>query len=257
MCAEIERRTGRVPLSRDTKFFKIIPLNFDSFDDVIERIEKQPGGEYEHFYCNSSQTQWGYVHIRAGKIKDHIPLLEWPVTSVIPVNGYTEGYIVEYMLPKDRGTTAKFISVNDLNRNNLMGYFALAPPGSKKAQNLCNNLIRTIILNKAKECVPEKRIEMGARQGWRITKGRAIFESVNLYPEVLYPLLPHSIRNCESAIGTRDKKNDQKLYETVKCFFNGKEDLRVLYLMRVASYHMRLAVGCGIEFDLLPDVIVS
>ena len=257
MRAEIERGTERVPHSRDTKVFKIVKLNFDTFDDVIECIEKQQGGEYEHFYCNVSQTQWGYVRIRAGKIKDHIPLLAWPVTSVIPVAGYAEGYIVEYTLPGEHVPTEKFISLNDLNRNNLMGYFALAPPGSKKAQGLCNNLIRTIILNKAQECVPEKRIEIGPRQGWRITRGHAIFEAVNLYPKVLHPLLPRSIRNCERAIGTIDRKNCQKIYETVKCFFNGKEDLRVLYLMRVTSYHMKLAVECGIEFDLLLTVIIS
>ena len=198
----------------------------------------------------------GDVRIRAGKIKDHIPLLAWPVTSVIPVAGYAEGYIVEYTLPGEHVPTEKFISLNDLNRNNLMGYFALAPPGSKKAQGLCNNLIRTIILNKAQECVPEKRIEIGPRQGWRITRGHAIFEAVNLYPKVLHPLLPRSIRNCERAIGTIDRKNCQKIYETVKCFFNGKEDLRVLYLMRVTSYHMKLAVECGIEFDLLLTVII-
>ena len=59
MRAEIERGTERVPHSRDTKVFKIVKLNFDTFDDVIECIEKQQGGEYEHFYCNVSQTQWG------------------------------------------------------------------------------------------------------------------------------------------------------------------------------------------------------
>lgn len=257
MRAEIERGTERVPPSRDTEFFKIVKMDFNTFDDVIECIEKQQGGECEHFYSNITQTQWGYVHIREGKIKDHIPLLEWPVTSVIPVNGYTEGYIVEYTLPRERESTEKFISVDNLNRNNLMGYFALAPPGSKKAQNLCDNLIRTIILLKARECAPEKRIEIGLRQGWCKIGHRMIFETKNRYPEVLHPLLPRSIRNCERAIGTIDRKNCQKIYETVKCFFNGKEDLRVLYLMRVTSYHMKLAVECGIEFDLLLTVIMS
>lgn len=257
MRAEIERRTGRVPHSRDTKVFKIVKLNFDTFDDVIECIEKQQGGEYEHFYCNISQMQFGYVRIREGKIKEHIPLLEWPVTSVIPVSGFAEGYIVEYKLSREHGSTEKFISLNDLNRNNLMGYFALAPPGSKKAQGLCNNLIRTIILNKAQECVPEKRIEIGPRQGWRITRGHAIFEAVNLYPDVLHPILPRSIRNCERAIGTRERILYQQSYETVKSFFSGKEELKFLYLLRVTSYHMKLAVGCGIEFDILPTVIIS
>lgn len=257
MRAEIERGTERVPPSRDTEFFKIVKMDFNTFDDVIECIERQQGGECEHFYSNITQTQWGYVHIREGKIKDHIPLLEWPVTSVIPVSGYAEGYVVEYTLPRKRVTTEKFISVKDLNRNDLLGFFALSPPGSKKAQSLCNNLIRTIILNKAQECVPEKCIEIGTRQGWRIIRGRAIFETVNLYPEVLHPVLPRSIRNRESAMGTRDKKNDQTLYETVKCFFSGKEDLRLLYLLRVTSLHMNLANECGIEFDLIPTIIVS
>lgn len=69
MRAEIERGTERVPPSRDTEFFKIVKMDFNTFDDVIECIEKQQGGECEHFYSNITQTQWGYVHIREGKIK--------------------------------------------------------------------------------------------------------------------------------------------------------------------------------------------
>ena len=257
MTAGIELGVARNTVLKDRKVFAINTLHFVSFDELLSNAMTEPGAEYAYFFSNVSGSQWWFVRIREGKVREMIPLLEWSVNSAIPVTGYAQGYIVEYTLPRIRESIEKYISSEDLNRNHLIGYFSLAPPGSPKHRDLCLNLIRSIILNKAQECVPEKRIFMGPQQGLRIGSGKAIFEDVSRYPAVLHPYLPGSILHCEFARSTAHSRVSPQSFEIARRYFNGKEDLRFLYLLRIAAFHLHFAQLCGLDFDLLVNVIMS
>ena len=247
---------------RNAKLFEINKFNVYSFDELIRQSSNDIGVEFEMFFANSLETQWGYLRVVDGKLKKFLPLLEVNILSVTAVNPHgldAEGYIVKYCLNTIRHDTEKYIPGEAMSHNNLLEYFALPPPCSKRIDDLCNRLLKHIIIKKALDSDPSNFIEIGSVQGWRISAtNKAIFEARNRYPEVLYPLLPSSILHCEKAVFTLDRTiNKLAVYKNFTFLFDSNIELKLLYLLRITSFNSSFSHRCGMDFDLLPNVVPS
>lgn len=244
----------------NAKIFDINKFNFVNFDDLLKQTGDKTGLEFDLFISNSLETQWGYLHIVDGKPKKLVPLLEINVISVTPVNPNgldAFGYVVTYCASTIMNVTEVFIPGKAVSRTVLLEYFSLPPQGSKKKDDLCNRLLKHLILKKALDSDPSNYIEIGTVQGWRVkSPNTAIFEAKNNYPEVLYPILPKSILHCEKAV-IRVNKPQYHAYvqESVNAFFKSNIEMKTLYLLRITSYNSTFAHQCGVDFDLLPTAI--
>lgn len=244
----------------NAKLFDINKFDFVSFDEMLKSPGDKPGVEFELFIANSFETQWGYLRVIDGKPKKLLPLLEINIISATPVNPDgldADGYIVKYCLSIIKNVTEKYIPGKAVSHTNLLDYFSLPPQGSRRKDDLCNRLLKHLILKKALDDDPSDYIEIGNVQGWRVkSPNTAIFEAKNNYPEVLYPILPKSILHCEKAV-IRVNKPQYHAYvqESVNAFFKSNIDMKALDLLRIASYNSTLAHRCGVDFDLLPNAI--
>lgn len=246
----------------NAKLFDINKFNFVCFDDFLKQSGDKTGWEFELFISNSLETQWGYLRIVDGKTKKLVPLLEINVISVTPVNPNgldAFGYVVTYCASTIMNVTEVFIPGKAVSRTVLLEYFSLPPQGSKKKDDLCNRLLKHLILKKTFDSDPSNYIEIGTVQGWRgKSPNTAIFEAKNNYPEVLYPILPKSILHCEKArIRANKAKHQAHVQERVDGFFKRNADTKPLYLLRITSYNSTFAHRCGTDFDLLPNAIPS
>ncbi len=246
----------------DAKLFDINKFNFVCFDDLLKQTGDKTGLEFELFISNSLETQWGYLRIVDGKPQKLVPLLEINMVSVTPVNPNglnADGYIVNYCLSIIKEVTEIYIPSKAVSRTVLLEFFSLPPQGSKKKDDLCNRLLKHLILKKALDSDPSNYIETGTIQGWRIkSPNTAIFEAKNNYPEVLYPILPKSILHCEKArIRADNTKYRAYVQEQSDQFFEANIEMKALYLYRITSYNSSFAHQCGSDFDLLPNVIPS
>lgn len=244
----------------NAKLFDINKFNFANFDDLLKQTGDKTGLEFDLFIANSLETQWGYLHIVDGKPQKLVPLLEINVISVTPVNPNgldAFGYVVTYCASTIMNVTEVFIPGKAVSRTVLLEYFSLPPQGSKKKDDLCNRLLKHLILKKALDSDPSNYIEIGTVQGWRVkSPNTAIFEAKNNYPEVLYPILPKSILHCQKAV-IRVNKPQYHAYvqESVNAFFKSNIEMKTLYLLRITSYNSTFAHRCGVDFDLLPTAI--
>lgn len=244
----------------NAKLFDINKFNFVSFDDLLKQMGDKTGLEFELFISNALETQWGYWRIVDGKIKKRLPLLEVNIISATPINPNgmdADGYIVKYCLSIIKNVTEKYIPGKDVSHTNLLDYFSLPPQGSRRKDDLCNRLLKHLILKKALDGDPSNYIEIGSVQGWRIKSfNTAIYEARNRYPNLLYPILPKSILHCEKAV-IRVNKPEYRAYvqKSVDAFFKSNIEMKALYLLRITSYNSTFAHRCGVDFDLLPTAI--
>ncbi len=254
-----EARSVDISIS-NTKLFDINKSSFVSFDDLLKQSGDKTGLEFELFISNALETQWGYLRIVDGKPKKLLPLLEINMISATPVNPNgldADGYLVKYCLSTIKNVTEKYIPGKAVSRAILLEYFSLPPQGSKRKDDLCNRLLKHLILKKALDGDPSDYIEIGTVQGWRIkSRNTAIFEAKNNYPEVLYPILPKSILHCQKAV-IRVNKTEYHAYvqKSVDAFFKSNIEMKTLYLLRITSYNSTFAHRCGVDFDLLPTAI--
>lgn len=259
--ASLGARSVDISIS-NTKLFDINKFNFISFDDLLKQTGDKTGWEFELFISNSLETQWGYLRIVDGKPQKLVPLLEINMVSVTPVNPNglnADGYIVNYCLSIIKEVTEIYIPSKAVSRAVLLEHFSLPPQGSKKKDDLCNRLLKHLILKKAFDSDPSNYIEIGTVQGWRIkSPNTAIFEAKNNYPEVMHSQLPKSILHRERArIRAANAKHQAYVQENVDRFFQMNTNLKPLYLLRITSYNMTFAHQCGTDFDLLPNAISS
>lgn len=244
----------------NAKLFDINKFNFVSFDDLLKQSGDKTGLEFELFISNALETQWGCLRIVDGKPKKLLPLLEINILEVTPVNPNgldADGYIVKYCLSIIKNVTEKYIPGKDVSHTNLLDYFSLPPQGSRRKDDLCNRLLKHLILKKALDGDPSDYIEIGNVQGWRIKSfNTAIYEARNRYPNVLYPILPKSILHCEKAV-IRVNKSEYRAYvqKSVDAFFKSNIEMKTLYLLRITSYNSTFAHQYGVDFDLLPTAI--
>lgn len=254
--------TGVAISISNAKIFDINKSSFVSFDDLLKQSGDKTGLEFELFISNALETQWGYLRIVDGKPKKLLPLLEINMISATPVNPNgldADGYLVKYCLSTIKNVTEKYIPGKAVSHTNLLDYFSLPPQGSRRKDDLCNRLLKHLILKKALDGDPSDYIEIGNVQGWRIKSfNTAIYEARNRYPNVLYPILPKSILHCEKAV-VRVNKPEYRAYvqKSVDAFFKSNIEMKTLYLLRITSYNSTFAHRCGTDFDLLPNAIPS
>ena len=256
-----ETRGVNISIS-NAKLFDINKGNFVSFDDLLKQSGDKTGLDFELYISNTLETQWGYLRIVDGKPKKLLPLLEINMISATPVNPNgldADGYLVKYCLSTIKNVTEKYIPGKAVSRAVLLEYFSLPPQGSKKKDDLCNRLLKHLILKKALDSDPSNYIETGTVPGWRVkSQYTAIFETRDRYPKVLYPILPKSILHCQKARIRADKaKHQAHVLERVDGFFKRNTDTKPLYLLRITSYNSTFAHRCGTDFDLLPNAIPS
>ena len=117
------------------KVFGLNKIDFASFDELINKSSQELNVEYEFFFSNSDQTQWGYMKIQGGKPVVTLPLLEINVISVKKVNPHglnVDGYLVKYSVTMLYNVTEEYIPAVDMQKNNLLQHFTLPAQCSKK-----------------------------------------------------------------------------------------------------------------------------
>ena len=145
-----------------------------------------------------------------------------------------------------------------VQKNKLLLFFSLPPNASKQNDELCNRLLKHIILYKTNKVAPNDNIQIGTTQGWNIKNiNQAIFEAKNNYPNVLHHLLPQSIMHCEKPVEKFNAQKYENYTQNFQGFFMKTLALKVLYLLRITSFHSTFAYQCGEHFDLLPNIVPS
>lgn len=239
---------------RDKKVFDLAKSSFVSFDELIKVMGEELNIEYEFFFSNSFDTQWGYMKIVGGKPVKTILLLEVNIVSVSPVNSIglnSMGYLIKYCQNILRNITEEYIPNEDIERNKLLPHFHLPPQGSKITDELCNRLLKGIILNKVNSGEIKRYIDIGKVQGWNfIENNKTKFESKENYPEALYPIVPKSILEREKP-KNRFKSDEQKrkAEEKFNAFFDRNTQLKIMYLLRIASYNSTFAHKLKVDFN--------
>lgn len=97
-----QQNTNRPPPTvslSEIKAFELTKLDLINFNDLIQRSSQDSGVEFELFFSNSSESQWGYLRVVDGKPKKVVLLLELIVLRAIPVNPQgleADGYVITY-----------------------------------------------------------------------------------------------------------------------------------------------------------------
>lgn len=241
-------------LFRGKKVFDLASASFINFDELIKTSSVDLNIEYEIFFSNSLGTQWGYMKIVGGKIVKTIPLLEINIISVTKVNSNglnAEGYLVKYCQSTMYNVTEEYISEEDVKRYKLLHHFPLPPQGSKNKDDLCNRLLNNIILGKIGKGDQELHIETGKLQGWNfLSVNNVVWEHREKYPEALHQIVPKSILEREKP-KNRFKSDEQKrkAEEKFNSFFGKNTRLKLMYLLRIASYNSTFAHKLKADFD--------
>lgn len=244
------------------KVFGLNKMDFVSFDELINKSSQELNVEYEFFFSNSDQTQWGYMKIQGGKPVVTLPLLEINVISVKKVNPHglnVDGYLVKYSVTMLYNVTEEYIPAVDMQKNNLLQHFTLPAQCSKKNIDLCNKLLHTIILSKVGIGDKEEYIEIGRKQGFNIiSRHRIIYESRDRYPEALHHILPKSILACEKPKDKpkRTLKKEDYYVRFIKLFGDNTR-FKILYLLRIASYLTPFLRHYNVEFNQIPVITPS
>lgn len=237
------------------KAFDFVKGNFINFDELIQHSSSELNIEYELFFSNSLGTQWGYMKVINGKPVKTIPLLEINIISVTKVNpdGLNfQGVAVKYSQSVMNYNADTYIPFDAIQKCRLISHFSLPAPISQKNEELCNKLLKNLIVSKANDSTGAvKNIYYGAMQGWNKFPGnRTIFVARNCYPEVLHPILPKSVVMrekpallfCES----ERRKECDAYFERI---FGDETCLKTLYLLRIASYTLSITQKDKADFD--------
>lgn len=228
----------------DIKTFGITKLGFNSFDELIQHSSQTHGVEYEFFFSNTFETQYGYMKVASGKIVKTIPLLKINLTEAVPVylRYVLSGYFVTYCTNTSADSTSVFIPIRTFKQRILLKYFSVPPQASKNNTFLCNQLLVDLITEKSKAFATNKLI-IGMKQGWNIISGSlATWESRGKYPLELAPIIPKSILCRKTA------KENNKLFQSKDDFnpgyimlFKEYPELKKAFLLRLASYFLSFA----------------
>ena len=240
---------------KDAKIFKLTTLGFKSFDELIHKSAQEYGVEFEIFFSNSLGTQCGCMKVKDGKIVKTIPLLEFSVETakLVMRNGKKLGYIVEHYTDKKDNMLEEFIPVSVIDKRKLCKHLKLPPQVSKAKDDLCERLVQTLIFEKS---AAEKHIEVGLKQGWNIVAGiHAYWESRWEYPPILHNVIPESIAcretaKCRAGIYKGTHGHSKKFHD----IFQMWPELKIHFLIRLASYNLTFAGKYGIFFDQIVSI---
>ena len=228
----------------DIKTFGVTKLGFNSFDELIQHSSQTHGVEYEFFFSNTFETQYGYMKVASGKIVKTIPLLKINLTEAVPVylRYALSGYFVTYCTNFSADSTSVFIPIHAYKHKDLLKYFSVPPQASKNNTFLCNQLLVYLITEKS-EAFATNKIIIGLKQGWNImSDSLATWESRGKYPLELAPIIPKSILYRKTA------KIYNQLFQSKEDFspgftvlFKDYPELKKAFLLRLASYFLSFA----------------
>ncbi len=232
------------------KPFGITPLGFKSFDELIKKSAQEYRVEYEIFFSNSLGTQCGCMKVNGGKVVKTIPLIEFSVETaqLVMRDGKKLGYIVKHYKDTKDNMLEEFIPVTVIEKRKLCKHLKLPPQVSKAKDDLCERLVQTLIFEKS---AAQKHIEVGLKQGWNIVAGiHAYWESRCEYPPILHNVIPESIAGRETArirngIYNGTYGHSKKFHD----IFQAWPELKIHFLIRLASYNLTFAGKYGIFFD--------
>ncbi len=230
--------------------FGITRLGFTSFDELIKKSVQDYGVEYEIFFSNSLGTQHGYMKVVNGKVVKTIPVIEFSVETVKLVmhDGAKLGYIVKHYRGTKDNMGEDFIPITVIEKRKLCKHLKLPPQVGKAKDDLCERLVQMLILEKS---AAEKPIEVGSKQGWNIVAGiHAYWESRWEYPSILHNVIPESIAcretaKCRMGIYNGTYGHSKKFHDIFRMW----PELKIHFLIRLASYNLTFAGKYGIIFD--------
>ena len=238
--------------------FGITKLGLKSFDELINKSAQKFGVEFELFFSNSLGTQHGCMKIVNGKVVKTIPLIEFSVETakLVMHDGAKLGYIVKHYRGTKDNMGEEFIPITVIEKRKLCKHLKLPPQVGKAKDDLCERLVQTLILEKA---AAEKHIEVGLKQGWNIVAGiHAYWESRWEYPSILHNVIPESIAcrdtaKCRMGIYKGTYGHSKKFHD----IFQMWPELKIHFLIRLASYNLTFAGKFGIFFDQIIAVSLT
>ena len=234
---------------KNGKVFRLTSLDFTNFDELIHNSAQEYGIEYELFFSNTIGTQHGYMKVSREKVVKSIPLIELCILSSRPVflGEVVIGYIVKYFISRPTPETEVFIPIIVLEKRKCCLKFKLPPQSNKRNDDLCERLVQTLIREKAES---ESPIYASAKQGWNMkTDNIAQWESRGRYPPVLHGVISKSIDLRETPVKRTRIHTDIKTEIWFNDIFEIYPKLKVLFLIRVASYMLTFASKYGVYCD--------
>ena len=250
-------------LIKNRKIFDLVNFNVNNFDELINKSCQNLNLEYEYFFSLACETQWGYMKVVNGKPVKTIHLLEINITSVIPINSQglnVKGYLIKYSAnDTNYNETEEYISDEDMRKVKLMSHFCIPPQTSKRNNELCNLLLKNIILGRVNNKQIEKYIDIGKMQGWNVvSKCRAVWETKNRYSESLYHVIPESILLREKATyNTKECKNRKEYRWIFDNVLKINKWLKILFLIRISSYMLTFASKYNLYFNQIINICPS
>lgn len=244
---------------KNVKVFDLASSTCISFDELIEQAGQDLNFEVEFFFPNANETQWAYMKMIGGKPVKTIPLLKMYIAEVKSVMSEenTVGYVVNYCRDFGRDVTKEFIPIKDADHNKMLPHFSVLPQATKSKDDMCNRLLKTIIICKANE-IGAERFHIGIKQGWNIRPSFAVWESVEKYPMVLYEIVPDSIKHRKTAHCRHYiYKTNEYIVHSFVSIFKQHPKLKIPFLIRIGSYMLTFADKYSIHFNQVLTIKTS
>ncbi len=243
---------------QEARSFSITKLGFKSFDELLNKSAQKFGVEFEIFFSNLLGTEHGCMKIVNGKVVKTIPLIEFSVETakLVMRDGKKLGYIVEHYKGTKDNMLNEFIPITVIEKRKLYKILKLPPQANKRTDDLCERLVQTLILEKS---AAQKHIEVGLKQGWNIVAGiHAYWESRWEYPSILHNVIPESIAcrdtaKCRMGIYNGTYGHSKRFHDIFRMW----PELKIHFLIRLASYNLTFAGKYGIFFDQIIAVSLT
>lgn len=235
--------------SLQSKRSKII--NPEKFLTDPELIKHYKGG---WFISDPTETNWIYIRIVNGRIKEVIPVTSMHINSVSIINynnGYFDFILVEYSTntehtdPKDTIITHKNYSPKRII-NDLTGMQYISENGEKLKGSLLYYLVYKCVNNTQ----PQNICYIGPKQGWWASpeKKFKFITSNNYRKEILEQLTP-AVQCRENPIQSTNPSQD--ITKDLQQLFEDKPPFQISILFRMGSMFSTFFTHCGVISDQL------
>lgn len=235
-----------VPQSRRSKIIDPEKLITDP-----ELIKHYKGG---WFISDPTETNWIYIRIVNGRIKEVIPVTSMHINSVSIINynnGYFDFILVEYSTntehtdPKNKIITHKNYSPKRIT-NDLTG----TPYISEAGEKIKGAFLYHLVSGYVRTSTSRKILYIGKNQGWWITpENKYRFNPGQNFRNKILENLPSAVQRRENPIQSTSQSQD--ITEELQRLFEDKLPFQVSILFRMGSMFSTFFTHFGVISDQL------
>lgn len=247
-------------LFKGKKVFDIATSQCCDFDELIKKSSEELNVEFAFFFTNSNGRQHGICKVVNGKIVKTTPLLEinvFEVVDVLDIKCRVKGYIVKYRRGNNFDANSVYIPISDMQKGKIMKYFDLPPQTLKKNDDLCERLLKEIIINPSVNAERDRFIVVGDKAGFvKYGASKVLYSGINAYPTEIQEILSDSIRSNNRPLREKNIYSNTSDYKCILGrIFEDYNELKVLFLIRISSYLQTFFSEYGIYSDQILCIV--